>query len=87
MRWVRQYLRDRPEQTILLVAHGDFLRRLTADTHGPSTHAWNNAEVRIFKFDPKSVDLDECFLYQEENVAVASGYLATSTEMDIVNGS
>ena len=27
--WVRQFLRERPEQHIAVVAHGDFLRRLT----------------------------------------------------------
>ena len=28
--WVRRYLRGRPEGDVVLVAHGDFLRRITA---------------------------------------------------------
>lgn len=82
-RWVRQYLRERPEQTIVLVAHGDILRQITSSPQGPSTYIWKNAEVRIFGFDPKHVDSEDCFLYQKEDVAAAGGYEATSSEMDI----
>lgn len=83
-KWVRQFLRERPEKDIVLVAHGDVLRQITGTAeNGPSTHMWKNAEARIFKFDPKWVEKDECYLYQEENVAAAGGYGPTSTEMDI----
>ncbi|WPH04935.1 phosphoglycerate mutase-like protein [Acrodontium crateriforme] len=82
-RWVRQWLRERPEKTIVLVAHGDVLRRITASSTGPSTYQWRNAEAREFVFDPKTVDDDECFLIQEEDIAVAGGYAITSTEMDL----
>lgn len=83
-RWVRQWLRDRPEKTIVLVAHGDILRNILAGPHGPSSYPWKNAEARIFHFDQASVWTDDCFLDQERVVAAAGGYAPTSTEMDIV---
>ncbi|KAI1503680.1 histidine phosphatase superfamily [Biscogniauxia marginata] len=83
-RWVRRYLRGRPERNIVLVAHGDILRRITGrpDT-GDSDYPWRNAEVRIFEFDPEFVDSEDCWLYQREDVAAAGGYGPTSTELDI----
>ncbi|RYO92414.1 hypothetical protein DL766_000384 [Monosporascus sp. MC13-8B] len=84
--WVRRWLRDRPEKTIVLVAHGDFLRQITADARragAPSDHPWRNAEARVFEFAPETVDTDDCFLYQRENVAAAGGYGPTSTEIDL----
>ncbi|KAI5361229.1 Putative histidine phosphatase superfamily, clade-1 [Septoria linicola] len=85
-KWVRHWLRDRPEKTIVLVGHGDILRELTASSDGASGYMWRNAEARIFTFDPETVDKDECFLLQEKGkeVAVAGGYGPTSTEEDIV---
>lgn len=85
-RWVRQFLRERPERNIVLVAHGDILRCITANEGGESTYMWKNAEVREFVFDPKSVEGDECFLIQEEDVAAAGGYAPGSSEMDVVAG-
>ncbi|KAK5111401.1 hypothetical protein LTR85_012175 [Meristemomyces frigidus] len=85
-RWVRQWLRERQEKVIVLVAHGDVLRQITAGPDGPSTYMWKNAEARSFHFDEKSVESDDCFLDQEKVVAVAGGYLPTSTEMDIEGG-
>ncbi|KAI1134359.1 phosphoglycerate mutase-like protein [Hypoxylon sp. FL0543] len=83
-RWVRRFLRDRPEKNIVLVSHGDILRRITSHpATGPSTYPWKNAEVRIFEFDPLYVDTEECFLHQRENVAAAGGYEPTSTEVEI----
>lgn len=83
-RYVRQFLRERPEHNIVLVAHGDILRRITARPgKGPSTYQWKNAEVRIFEFDPEYVDTEDCFLHQKENVAAAGGYGPTSTELEI----
>ena len=47
-RWVRRWLRARPETHIALVAHGDFLRYLT---RGRNDHSpWANVEVREFAF-------------------------------------
>ncbi|KAI0596294.1 histidine phosphatase superfamily [Biscogniauxia sp. FL1348] len=86
-RWVRRYLRDRPERDIVLVAHGDILRRITARPapagHVDSLYPWRNAEVRIFEFDPDFVASDDPWLYQREDVAAAGGYAPTSTEADI----
>ncbi|KAK4496878.1 hypothetical protein PRZ48_011327 [Zasmidium cellare] len=85
-RWVRQFLRERPEKNIVLVAHGDILRSITGNKEGESTYMWKNAEVREFVFDPKSVETEDCFLVQEENVAAAGGYAPSSSEADLVWG-
>ena len=85
-RWVRQWLRERLEQTIVLVAHGDILRQITAGPGGPSSYMWKNAEARLFRFDPKSVKTEDCFLDQEGIVAVAGGYDPTSSEIDLIDG-
>ncbi|KAJ3771425.1 phosphoglycerate mutase-like protein [Lentinula raphanica] len=45
-RWVRRWLRDRPEQNIVVVAHGDILRQIIKSYFEP----WANAEVRKFTF-------------------------------------
>lgn len=47
--------------------------------------SWLNAEAREYVFDPDTLDGD-CFLRQEEEIAVAGGYAPTSTEADIVTG-
>ncbi|KAK3117001.1 hypothetical protein LTR53_002083 [Teratosphaeriaceae sp. CCFEE 6253] len=83
-RWVRRWLRARPEKTIVLVAHGDILRRITAGPGGPSGYGWNNAEARIFRFDPESVDTKDCFLDEKGVVAASGGYDLTSTEADMM---
>lgn len=83
-RAVRQFLRRRPEATVVLVAHGDILRRITCDVNGPSTYMWKNAEARIFSFDPSYVDSDECYLHQEENACAMGGYGPTSTDADVM---
>lgn len=47
-RAVRQFLRDRPEKKIVLVAHGDLLSYIAhGDDDGLS---WTNGEVRKFEF-------------------------------------
>ncbi|PWN39022.1 phosphoglycerate mutase-like protein [Ceraceosorus guamensis] len=85
--WVRQFIRSRPEKTILLVGHGDIIRQITATASGgPSTYQWKNAEVRAYTFDPATAGAQECFLRPEGEVAVAGGYAPTSTEADIVQG-
>lgn len=81
--WVRQYLRSRPEKNIVLVAHGDILRRITATAKGNSTYQWKNAEVRLFNFDPEFVEQDTCYLKQISDIAAAGGYEQTSTEIDL----
>ncbi|KAJ4485957.1 phosphoglycerate mutase-like protein [Lentinula aciculospora] len=54
-RWVRRWLRDRPEQNIVVVAHGDILRRITGIALDGAS-AWANAEVRRFTFVDDSDD-------------------------------
>lgn len=61
-KWVRHFLRDRPEKNIVLVAHGDFLREITCDATGPDVYYWNQVEIQIFEFDQSTVDKDECFI-------------------------
>ena len=73
-RSVRHYLRDRPEKEIALVAHGDFLRQITCDSQQPSEYMWKNAEVRMFTFDPETVDSEACLLKFEGAVNGAEGY-------------
>ncbi|XDG09373.1 hypothetical protein ABKA04_008988 [Annulohypoxylon sp. FPYF3050] len=83
-RWVRKYLRDRPEKNIVFVSHGDILRRIAARPgRGTNEYPWMNAEVRIFEFDPDFVDSEQCYLYQRNTVAAAGGYGPTSTELEI----
>ncbi|CZT15263.1 uncharacterized protein RCC_01128 [Ramularia collo-cygni] len=83
--WVRRFLLERPEKVIVLVAHGDILRQITATARGEGNHGWLNAEAREYVFDPDTLDGD-CFLRQEQDIAVAGGYAPTSTEADIVTG-
>ena len=48
-RWVRRWLRARPEREIVVVAHGDILRYVIEgfNSHSP----WANAEVRAYTFE------------------------------------
>ncbi|CCF49364.1 hypothetical protein NDA11_004457 [Ustilago hordei] len=75
--WVRQYLRSRPEQDIVVMAHGDILRRITQQPY-----PWKNAEVRLFQFDTSSVDSEECPLVHVQDVATG-GAVAEPTSGDI----
>ncbi|KAI0393478.1 histidine phosphatase superfamily [Xylariaceae sp. FL0594] len=65
---VRQYLRGRPEEHILLVGHGECIRFIVGTPAGKDKTHWDNAEVRIFKFDPETVDKDECLLLEDAHV-------------------
>ncbi|SJX65145.1 uncharacterized protein SRS1_15954 [Sporisorium reilianum f. sp. reilianum] len=76
--WVRQYIRSRPEQDIVVMAHGDILRRITGEPY-----PWKNAEVRLFQFDPASVDTDACPLVHVQNIATG-GAVAEPTSGDMV---
>ena len=47
-RWMRRWLRARPERRIVVVSHGDFLRYITK---GENNHeAWANVEMREYTF-------------------------------------
>ncbi|CAO1627556.1 unnamed protein product [Sympodiomycopsis kandeliae] len=78
--WVRQFVRSRPEKNILLVGHGDIIRRITGGPLGNSTHAWKNAEVRTYEFDPAHVDTPQAWLTPEGNEVASGGWEPTSTE-------
>jgi len=78
---VRQFLRERPEKHIALIAHGDFLRRITCDADGPSAHMWKNAEVRVFTFDQSTVDQDICLFEFGDVVEGATGYSWSDKEI------
>ncbi|PWZ01833.1 phosphoglycerate mutase-like protein [Testicularia cyperi] len=81
-KWVRQYLRSRPEKEIVVMAHGDILRRITGQSY-----PWKNAEVRLFQFDAESVDSDECPLVLVQNVATGGAVAEpTSGDMAVENG-
>ena len=62
VKWVRHFLRDRPEEKIVLVVHGDFLREITCTASGPTRHWWDHVEIQVWEFDSATVDKDECFL-------------------------
>lgn len=78
--WVRQFVRSRPEKNILLVGHGDIIRRITGRPEGNSTHAWKNAEVRTFEFDQKYIDTPQAWLHPGGTQVAAGGWEPTSTE-------
>ncbi|WFD41631.1 hypothetical protein MPSI1_000262 [Malassezia psittaci] len=63
-RWIRQHLRERPEANIVVVAHGDILRRIIQEPY-----PWTNAEVREFQFVPEKVQTDDCPLYAVQDIA------------------
>jgi broad specificity phosphatase PhoE len=80
--WVRRWLRDRPEHSIVIVAHGDIIRELTGSAQGPSELMWANAEARIYNFDPAMVASDDCFFLQQYIVAAAGEHGPSSTEIE-----
>jgi broad specificity phosphatase PhoE len=52
---LRRFLRDRDEQEVVVVSHGDFLHYVTGDINPDGTQAkgwWKNAEFRSFRFEP-----------------------------------
>ena len=68
-------MRERPEKTIVLVAHGDFLRYCSKNRQDDSP--WANAEVRKYRF--KSEDDDEALLEQIDVEAVEGSDKPTSS--------
>ncbi|KAH7334919.1 hypothetical protein B0J17DRAFT_720456 [Rhizoctonia solani] len=53
--WVRHFIRDRKEQTIAVVAHGNFIRYLVGlDGYYERVKIWSNVEARLYTF--QSVD-------------------------------
>ncbi|KAL1411576.1 hypothetical protein Q8F55_002540 [Vanrija albida] len=75
-RVLRQWLRDRPEREIVLVAHGDILRYMVDGYH--SSRKWNNTEVREFGF--ASQDDGDALLVERDSVtpSPASSVMSSS---------
>ncbi|GAA5859217.1 hypothetical protein JCM8547_008920 [Rhodosporidiobolus lusitaniae] len=63
-RWVRRWLRERKEERIVVVAHGDILRCIT-DGYRSDT-PWANAEVRAYRFVSPDDDQAKVVLVKEE---------------------
>jgi broad specificity phosphatase PhoE len=69
-RWIRQYLYERPERTIVFVGHGDLIRRIIGSPTVKSKAHWQNAEVRIFEFNR---DITSDYLLHE-TMFVSAGF-------------
>ncbi|KAF7790765.1 hypothetical protein EIP86_001722 [Pleurotus ostreatoroseus] len=80
-RWVRRWLRDRPEREIVVVAHADILRIIT---EGYNSHRWwANAEVREYTFrDEEEKDVQgEAWVIPVETIAKKGTEAPSSSEM------
>jgi broad specificity phosphatase PhoE len=56
---LRRFLRDRDEQEVVVVSHGDFLHYVTCDINDDGSQAggwWTNTEYRSFRFHPVGHD-------------------------------
>lgn len=81
---VRQFLWERPEREIVVVAHGDILRQITGTGEGPGTYMWRNAEMRVYRFaGSDGGGGEERWLELEQVVEATGGYGPTSTEMEV----
>ncbi|WFC94582.1 hypothetical protein MBRA1_001215 [Malassezia brasiliensis] len=77
-KWIRQYLLERPEEHIVLVAHGDILRRVIQEEY-----PWTNAEVRLFQFVPDKVDSNDPVLFHVADIAAGG---RTDADLDTAAG-
>lgn len=62
---LRRFLRDSPEQEIVVVSHGDFLHYVSGDLDENDKQAngdWENCEFRSFRFHP--VDHEDALLQE-----------------------
>ncbi|KAM0751524.1 phosphoglycerate mutase-like protein [Meredithblackwellia eburnea MCA 4105] len=81
-KWVRRWLRDRPEKEIVVVAHGDILREITGGgtRGGISWEPWANAQVKSFSF--KHENDDEALLTPVNTDLLREGsYVPTSSQI------
>ncbi|KAI3626895.1 hypothetical protein CBS14141_000896 [Malassezia furfur] len=74
-KWIRKHLLERPEEHIVLVAHGDILRRVIQEEY-----PWTNAEVRLFQFAPDQVDSDDPVLFHVADIAAGG---RTDADLDM----
>ncbi|GJE83958.1 phosphoglycerate mutase-like protein [Phanerochaete sordida] len=79
-RWIRRWLRARPEREIVVVAHGDCLRYVTDGFN--SAAPWANAEVREYTFEKDEGDDErgEAWLKPVKEVAKEGAEEPTSSE-------
>jgi len=64
---LRRFLRDRDEQEVVVVSHGDFLHYVSGDLNDDGTQRggwWKNTEFRSFRFFP--VGHDDALLQETE---------------------
>jgi broad specificity phosphatase PhoE len=64
---LRRFLRDRDEQEIVVVSHGDFLHYVTGEINEDGSQAkgwWTNTECRSYRFFP--VDHDDALLQETD---------------------
>lgn len=76
---VRQFLLQRPEKKIVLVAHGDILRYIVYGEQNSSP--WANAEVRKYRFKTADAGDDDAWLEQITTEAKEGGEAPTSSEL------
>ncbi|GAA5948190.1 hypothetical protein JCM3775_000333 [Rhodotorula graminis] len=78
-RWVRRWLRDRSEDKIVVVAHGDILRCLTEGRR--SATPWANAEVRAYTFSTDPAHADDAVVVPVREVAKEGSDEPTTSDM------
>ncbi|KAF5385426.1 hypothetical protein D9757_005416 [Collybiopsis confluens] len=79
-RWVRQWLRNRPEQNIVVVSHGDFLREIIKSFYEP----WANAQLRQFIFAHADDDEAELIEFSAASQACAGEMEPTSSASEML---
>ncbi|ORY73620.1 phosphoglycerate mutase-like protein [Leucosporidium creatinivorum] len=78
-KWVRRWLRDREEQEIVVIAHGDVLEFITDGFFGTQEQPWANAEVRAYNF--ASEDDEDALLVPLGEVAKEGEQEGTSSDL------
>ncbi|TRM65100.1 histidine phosphatase superfamily [Schizophyllum amplum] len=76
-RWNRRWLRERPENNIVVVSHGDCLRYITEGRN--SWKPWANTEVRIYTF--KAEDDEDATMVLVDQAAKEGANEPTSSTM------
>ncbi|CAJ2508845.1 Uu.00g138710.m01.CDS01 [Anthostomella pinea] len=86
---LRRFLRDRDEQEVVVVSHGDFLHFVTGDLNEDGSQAkgwWKNAEFRSYRFYP--VEHEDALLQEtDESVKMRNASGPGETKGSGTNGS
>ncbi|KAG8753114.1 hypothetical protein FRC11_007700, partial [Ceratobasidium sp. 423] len=78
-KWVRRFVRDRPETEILLVGHGGIFREIDGRMRSPdpevvaSLSGWGNVEYRVYTFKNDDDDDAELVPIQEPSLVNSNG--------------